>query len=138
MIDQEYEEMISKAIQDLEDLHKIVHGKSMSQDAENNTEASFRIASTPMPNPQHDSMHYAKKAAEYALWGCLFCLLAVLLSACSGESEDPAVITEIEICIDQGGEWQGECTFANEYCAIRVQCKPNAEFCPCDVWGIKE
>lgn len=68
----------------------------------------------------------------------LLILSIALLAACGGESsEAPQELTEIEICLDQGGEWQGECAFPNEYCLIRSQCKPGAEFCPCAKWALK-
>ncbi len=64
-------------------------------------------------------------------------LSMIFISACSGRSSDDTM-TDIEICLDQGGEWQGECAFPNEYCRVRAQCKPESEFCPCIDWHAKD
>ena len=66
----------------------------------------------------------------------LIILSVVFIVGCSGESSEE--ITDIEMCLDQGGEWQGECVYANEYCMVRASCKPEATFCPCQEWGIKD
>lgn len=63
---------------------------------------------------------------------------AFVLMSCGGDGQSSTSAEEVEICLDQGGEWAGECAFANEYCAIRARCKPNADFCPCDTWKLKD
>ena len=69
----------------------------------------------------------------------IIAMIAIAISACGGESsEDSVELAAVEICLDQGGEWQGECAFSGEYCIARAQCKPNAEFCPCVQWTIKD
>lgn len=67
----------------------------------------------------------------------LIIAICIALSSCGGESNEET-LAEIEVCLDSGGEWQGECVYSGEYCIERAQCKPGATFCPCVIWGVKE
>lgn len=63
-------------------------------------------------------------------------LSAILLSSCGGgtETEPPEMLTDIEICLDQGGEWaDDQCVFFDEseyYETLDVMCKMNSQYCP--------
>ena len=67
--------------------------------------------------------------------------LTLTLAACGGSSnsEAPQELTDIEICLNQSGEWvDGLCRFEGEICLIKAQCKPDAEYCPCIEYGFKD
>lgn len=52
-------------------------------------------------------------------------LSTMLLASCSG-SEAPSMLTDIEICLDQGGEWQGDyCEYEDEKPVNYMFCKPD-------------
>ena len=62
----------------------------------------------------------------FGLW-----LLSALIS-CGGSNEMTA---EIEMCLDQGGEWtENGCQFEPPKCLVQAYCKVGAEECPCVLW----
>lgn len=69
----------------------------------------------------------------------LLAISVLTLCACSGEQskEPPEQLADIEICLDQGGEWQGECVFQGEYCLFYVSCS-KGDSCPCAYWTTKD
>ena len=60
----------------------------------------------------------------------LLLIILLTLSSC----HDNETLPDIELCMAQGGEWQGECVFEGEKCLKRVSCANNGEFCPCERW----
>ena len=64
----------------------------------------------------------------------LLLIILLTLSACHDSETLPDELTDIELCMEQGGEWQGECVFEGEKCFKRAACKANGALCPCEMW----
>ena len=63
------------------------------------------------------------------VWLCAF----LFAQGCSEIEKESENMLAIEICLDQGGEWDGAgCVYA--YCIQRRMCKQGSEICPCDRW----
>lgn len=67
--------------------------------------------------------------------GAIILMVALIAISGCGVTITQEQNDEIILCMDLGGEWQGECVFEGEVCVVRAQCKPEAKLCSCVVWG---
>lgn len=59
------------------------------------------------------------------------------VTGCGGSekqtSKEKIELVALEVCLDQGGEWDGSCSFGKRACAVRYWCKQESKHCGCAI-----